>query len=186
MFLAKKFHVCKVCSGSHKRHNERGATQCYQAFLVFHRAPRTREHHHAPTDNSMTGLTRTLHSVFGLSFYKTTDGTRIWERFAQKHEREEAELHARKRANNAGNIWTRRRNCVLHWLKWLDVKNTFSEKCHPLFVRCQATTSTDIVFSRPFSLRTMRVRWAQGQARLTYKWYLPDSALKPELPSAKN
>ena len=35
MFLAKKIHVCKVCSGSHKRHNEQGATQCYQAFLVF-------------------------------------------------------------------------------------------------------------------------------------------------------
>ncbi len=26
---------CKVCSGSHKCHNEQGATQCYQAFLVF-------------------------------------------------------------------------------------------------------------------------------------------------------
>ena len=24
-----------MCSGSHKRHNEQGATQCYQAFLVF-------------------------------------------------------------------------------------------------------------------------------------------------------
>ena len=35
MFLAKKFFCCKVCSGSHKRHNEQGATQCYQAFLGF-------------------------------------------------------------------------------------------------------------------------------------------------------
>ncbi len=35
MFLAKKFPFCKVCSGSHKRHHEQGATQCYQAFLVF-------------------------------------------------------------------------------------------------------------------------------------------------------
>ncbi len=34
MFLAKKFLCCKVCSGSHKRHNEQGAIQCYQAFLV--------------------------------------------------------------------------------------------------------------------------------------------------------
>ncbi len=33
--LAKKFAFCKVCSGSHKRHNEEGETQCYQAFLVF-------------------------------------------------------------------------------------------------------------------------------------------------------
>ena len=32
---AKKFAFCKVCSGSHKGHNEQGATQCYQAFLVF-------------------------------------------------------------------------------------------------------------------------------------------------------
>ncbi len=35
MFLAKKFPFCKVCSGSHKHHNEQGMTQCYQAFLVF-------------------------------------------------------------------------------------------------------------------------------------------------------
>ncbi len=34
-FLPKTFAFCKVCSGSHKRHNEQGATQCYQAFLVW-------------------------------------------------------------------------------------------------------------------------------------------------------
>ena len=27
-------------------------------------------------------------------------------------------------------------------------------------------------------------RWHHGQARETYKWYRPGSALKPELPSA--
>ncbi len=37
--LLKKIHVCKVCSGSHKRHNEQGATQCYQAFLVCKSQP---------------------------------------------------------------------------------------------------------------------------------------------------
>ena len=53
-------------------------------------------------------------------------------------------------------------------------------------VLCQSTTSTDMTSSSPLSLRTMSVRWAKGHARDTYRWYQPDSALNPLLPSAES
>jgi hypothetical protein len=44
------------------------------------------------------------------------------------------------------------------------------------------TTDTPIWLSRPFNVRKIIVRFAQGQAWLTKRWYRPLSAAKPPSP----
>ena len=73
-------------------------------------------------------------------------------------------------------------------IRWVMFSHELTSllKCQPVEVMCQSTTSTDMTSSSPLSLRTMSVRWAQGHARDTYRWYRPDSALNPLLPSAES
>src|SRR5882757_5852863 len=46
----------------------------------------------------------------------------------------------------------------------------------------QCTIDTEIDPSKAFNDRKIKVRWAQGQASETYRWYLPGEALNPSLP----
>ena len=64
----------KVCSGSHKRHNEQGATQCYQAFLVLTGSLATSEQ---SLDISATTLHLSFRftQVLNFSFFKSISNT---------------------------------------------------------------------------------------------------------------
>ena len=61
---------------------------------------------------------------------------------------------------------------------------TLSVKLHPFSVTNQSTTVVDMTSSSPFNFLKIKVWWANGQAKDTYRWYRPCSALNPEDPSA--